>query len=128
MVAVKLLDLKDECQGWQLKARMKNLVFLPGRVGRYARQWVAKVAGARDMVELVATLGATSLAGTRNRAVQTEPSHRLNWRSSHPLGLTRAGERYLRAKKTRGHTKKTRRPLSSIQIPATSTKQNPNSA
>jgi len=43
MVAIKLLDLKDECQGWQLKTLMKKLVFLPGRLGRHARQWVATV-------------------------------------------------------------------------------------
>jgi hypothetical protein len=43
MVAIKLLDLKDECQGWQLKTLMKKLVFMPGRLGRHARQWVAKV-------------------------------------------------------------------------------------
>ena len=43
MVAIKLLDLNDECQGWQLKTLMKKLVFLPGRLGRHARQWVAQV-------------------------------------------------------------------------------------
>jgi Transposase DDE domain group 1 len=43
MVAIKLLDLRDECQGWQLKTLMKKLVFMPGRLGRHARQWVAKV-------------------------------------------------------------------------------------
>jgi len=43
MVAIKLLDLKDDCQGWQLKTLMKKLVFMPGRLGRHARQWVAKV-------------------------------------------------------------------------------------
>jgi hypothetical protein len=43
MVAIKLLDLNDQCQGWQLKTLMKKLVFLPGRLGRHARQWVAQV-------------------------------------------------------------------------------------
>lgn len=43
MVAIKLLDLKDDCQGWQLKTLMKKLVFMPGRLGRRSRQWVAKV-------------------------------------------------------------------------------------
>ena len=43
MVAIKLLDLKDDCQGWQLKTLMKKLVFMPGRLGRRARQWVARV-------------------------------------------------------------------------------------
>lgn len=43
MVAIKLLDLKDECQGWQLKTLMKKLVFLPGRLSYRSRQWVARV-------------------------------------------------------------------------------------
>ncbi len=43
MVAIKLLDLKDDCQGWQLKTLMKKLVFMPGRLGKRSRQWVAKV-------------------------------------------------------------------------------------
>ena len=43
MVAIKLLDLKDDCQGWQLKTLMKKLVFMPGRLGRRSRQWVARV-------------------------------------------------------------------------------------
>jgi len=43
MVAVKVLDLNDECQGWRLRTLMKKLVFLPGRLGKRARQWVARV-------------------------------------------------------------------------------------
>jgi hypothetical protein len=43
MVAIKLLDLSDDCQGWRVKTLMKKLVFLPGRLSRHARQWVAKV-------------------------------------------------------------------------------------
>jgi hypothetical protein len=43
MVAIKLLDLPNDCQGWQLKTLMKKLVFMPGRLGRRARQWMAKV-------------------------------------------------------------------------------------
>jgi hypothetical protein len=43
MVAIKLLDLKDDCQGWQLKTLMKKLVFMPGRLGKRSRQWVARV-------------------------------------------------------------------------------------
>jgi hypothetical protein len=43
MVAIKLLDLKDDCQGWQLKTLMKKLVFMPGRLGQRSRQWVARV-------------------------------------------------------------------------------------
>ncbi len=43
MVAIKLLDLKDDCQGWQLKTLMKKLVFLPGRLSHRSRQWVARV-------------------------------------------------------------------------------------
>ena len=43
MVAIKLLDLADDCQGWRVKTLMKKLVFLPGRLSRQARQWVARV-------------------------------------------------------------------------------------
>ena len=43
MVAIKLLDLKDESQGWRIQTLMKKLVMLPGRLGRRSRQWVAKV-------------------------------------------------------------------------------------
>jgi hypothetical protein len=43
MVAIKLLDLPDDCQGWRVQTLMRKLVFLPGRLGRHARQWVAKV-------------------------------------------------------------------------------------
>jgi hypothetical protein len=43
MVAIKILDLKDEVQGWQLKTLMKKLVFMPGRLSQRARQWVARV-------------------------------------------------------------------------------------
>ena len=43
MVAVKVLDLTDDCQGWRLRTLMKKLVFLPGRLGKRARQWVARV-------------------------------------------------------------------------------------
>jgi hypothetical protein len=43
MVAIKLLDLKDDCQGWQLKTLMKKLVFMPGRLRKRSRQWVARV-------------------------------------------------------------------------------------
>ena len=43
MVAVKALDLTDDCQGWRLRTLMKKLVLLPGRLGKRARQWVARV-------------------------------------------------------------------------------------
>ena len=43
MVAIKLLVLKDESQGWRIQTLMKKLVMLPGRLGRRSRQWVAKV-------------------------------------------------------------------------------------
>jgi hypothetical protein len=43
MVAIKLLDLRDDCQGWRVKTLIKKLVMLPGRVSRRSRQWVAKV-------------------------------------------------------------------------------------
>jgi hypothetical protein len=43
MVAIKILDLTDEVQGWQLKTLMKKLVFMPGRLSQRSRQWVARV-------------------------------------------------------------------------------------
>jgi Transposase DDE domain group 1 len=43
MVAIKVLDLKDDCQGWQLKTLIKKLVYLPGRLSQRSRQWVARV-------------------------------------------------------------------------------------
>lgn len=43
MVAIKLLDLTDDCQAWRIKTLMKKLVFLPGRLTQRARQWVARV-------------------------------------------------------------------------------------
>jgi len=42
MVAIKLLDLNDDCQSWRVKTLMKKLVMLPGRLSRRARQWVAQ--------------------------------------------------------------------------------------
>lgn len=43
MVAIKLLDLNDDCQGWRIKTLMKKLVMLPGRLTQRSRQWVARV-------------------------------------------------------------------------------------
>lgn len=43
MIAIKLLDLSDDCQSWRVKTLMKKLVFLPGRLSRRSRQWVARV-------------------------------------------------------------------------------------
>jgi hypothetical protein len=43
MVAVKLLDLSDECQSWRVKTLLKKLVMLPGRLSRRARQWAVRV-------------------------------------------------------------------------------------
>ena len=43
MVAIKLLDLNDDCQAWRVKTLMKKLVMLPGRLSQRSRQWVAKV-------------------------------------------------------------------------------------
>ncbi len=43
MVAIKLLDLNDDCQSWRIKTLMKKLVLLPGRLRQRARQWVAQV-------------------------------------------------------------------------------------
>ena len=43
MVAIKRLDLHDDCQGWRIKTLMKKLMMLPGRLSQRSRQWVAKV-------------------------------------------------------------------------------------
>jgi hypothetical protein len=43
MVAIKLLDLNDDCQGWRIKTLMKKLVMLPGRLRQRSRPWVARV-------------------------------------------------------------------------------------
>jgi hypothetical protein len=43
MVAIKLLDLSDDCQGWRIKTLMKKMLMLPGRMSRRSRQWVARV-------------------------------------------------------------------------------------
>jgi hypothetical protein len=43
MVAIKLLDLSDECQSWRVKTLLKKLVMLPGRLSQRSRQWVARV-------------------------------------------------------------------------------------
>ncbi len=43
MVAIKLLDLSDECQSWRVKTLLKKLVMLPGRLNQRSRQWVARV-------------------------------------------------------------------------------------
>lgn len=43
MVAIKLLDLNDDCQGWRIKTLMKKLVMLPGQLHQRSRQWVARV-------------------------------------------------------------------------------------
>jgi hypothetical protein len=43
MVAIKLLDLNDDCQGGRIKTLMKKLVMLPGRRSWRSRQWVARV-------------------------------------------------------------------------------------
>lgn len=43
MVAIKVLDLSDECQSWRVKTLLKKLVMLPGRLSRRSRQWVARV-------------------------------------------------------------------------------------
>jgi hypothetical protein len=43
MVAIKLLDLSDDCQGWRIKTLMKKMLLLPGRLSRRSRQWVARV-------------------------------------------------------------------------------------
>ena len=43
MVAIKLLDLKDDCQSWRVKTLMKKLLFLPGRMAWRSRPWLARV-------------------------------------------------------------------------------------
>jgi len=43
MVAIKLLDLGDESQGWRLKTLVRTLVHLPGWLSWRWRQWIACV-------------------------------------------------------------------------------------
>ena len=43
MTAIKILDLKDDCQGWRVKTMMKKLLMLPGRLSQRSRHWVARV-------------------------------------------------------------------------------------
>jgi hypothetical protein len=43
MIAIKVLDLSDDCQSWRVKTLMKKMVMLPGRLSQRSRQWVAKV-------------------------------------------------------------------------------------
>ena len=43
MIAIKLLDLSDDCQSWRVKTLMKKMVMLPGRLSQRSRQWMAKV-------------------------------------------------------------------------------------
>ena len=43
MLAIKRLDLNDDCQGWRIKTLMKKLMMLPGRLSQRSRQWVARV-------------------------------------------------------------------------------------
>lgn len=43
MIAIKLLDLSDDCQGWRVRTLMKKMVMLPGRLSQRSRQWIAKV-------------------------------------------------------------------------------------
>ena len=43
MIAIKVLDLSDDCQSWRVKTVMKKMVMLPGRLSQRSRQWIAKV-------------------------------------------------------------------------------------
>jgi hypothetical protein len=43
MIAIKLLDLSDDCQSWRVKTLMKKMVMLPGRLSQRSRQWIARV-------------------------------------------------------------------------------------
>jgi len=43
MVAIKVLDLNDDCQSWRIKTLMKKMVMLPGRLSQRSRQWIARV-------------------------------------------------------------------------------------
>ena len=77
MVAVKILDLQDGVQGWQLKTLMKKLVFLPGRLSQRSRQWSGPCAGARCVAELVAALGGETLAGPWSGPAKSVGRHGL---------------------------------------------------
>jgi hypothetical protein len=43
LIAIKVLDLSDDCQSWRVKTLMKKMVMLPGRLSQRSRQWIAKV-------------------------------------------------------------------------------------
>ncbi|MGD0814303.1 MAG: hypothetical protein ABSA83_11920 [Verrucomicrobiota bacterium] len=43
MVAIKVLDLNDDCQSWRIKTLIKKMVMLPGRLSQRSRQWIARV-------------------------------------------------------------------------------------
>ena len=43
MIAVKLLCLPEECQGWQLKTLMRQIVRLPAVLVAHARRLIARV-------------------------------------------------------------------------------------
>ena len=78
MAAVKLVDLNDDCQGWRVQTLMKKLVFLPGRLTRKARQWVAKVLVPGGWLKLVATLATKRVAaGTQSGPTALECGQRL---------------------------------------------------
>jgi hypothetical protein len=37
MIAIKLLDMSDDCQSWRVKRLMKKMVMLPGRLSQRSR-------------------------------------------------------------------------------------------
>lgn len=43
LIALKLLHLPDDCQGWQLKTLLRQVLFLPAALVRHARLLIARV-------------------------------------------------------------------------------------
>lgn len=43
LIALKLLHLPDDCQGWQLKTLLRQLILMPAKLVRHARVLIARV-------------------------------------------------------------------------------------
>jgi hypothetical protein len=43
LIALKLLHLPDDCQSWQLKTLLRQVLFMPAALVRHARVLIARV-------------------------------------------------------------------------------------
>jgi hypothetical protein len=43
LIALKLLHLPDDCQGWQLKTLLRQVILMPAKLVRHARVLIARV-------------------------------------------------------------------------------------